>query len=795
MPRLRWQLYREPGPRHRLRAATLLVAVFTALMLVTRLACIDAHNSTVFWPANGVLVVALLSLPWRLSAPVLATCVFLNLVVNVFSDYSVLDDVLYPGLNIVVSLTAALLTRSCCGARTDLSRFRRLTAFGVIAFLSAGLEATLGELVDPGGTTKAAALSDGLQWTLCDGFGLLIATPAVLLCIVGTDGACPCDAGRSERWFLLVATACLTAASFSVARSPTFMLIYPLLILTAFRAGPRWVLASILITSLISAALTAHGYGPLALLSSRSFLLGQGMVQPFLISIFLCAVPANSALGEKSRAVRRVLQMKEAIEHAATHDSLTTLVNRDLFRRRLDNLLRGGTTFAVLYVDLDRFKLVNDTMGHNAGDQLLRIFSTRMLALVDRDVTVARFGGDEFAMLAPCQEGGADVTEVCRGVLHAARTPFPLPPRPAPDSASIGLAIGPNGTSDPSELMRRADVALYAAKAGGRDGYRVFRDELDQACRDRVQLRADLETALGAKDQLRLVYQVKVGADGVARGVEGLLRWHHPTRGLMSTQDTIVLAEETGLIVPLGTWVLQEALGFAGRWPMLTVAINVSPVQLRHPGYVGGVLERLQASPVGHGRIELEITETALMDDVDGIAGKLASLRAAGLRIALDDFGTGFSSLRHLHRCVVDRVKIDSSFVKALGQSEKAAAIVRAVIQLGHAMELQGRCPPTASRPTSSACSWSQPASTSCRATCSPGRSTRPPSSRATADDARLTGLRTPAEPRERRVVRMDRSLPCRPEAGPRIHPPRPGRLPVRPDARSQSGSPADTAT
>ncbi len=688
MPRLRWQLYREPGPPDRLRAAVLLVAVFTGLMLITRLACIDPHKSTVFWPANGVLVVALLSLPWRLSAPVLAVCLFLNLVVNVFSSFSVLDDILYSFLNIVVSLVAALLTRNVCGARIDLSRFRRLLAFGIVAFVSAGLEATLGELIDPGGTTRAMVLSDGLQWTLCDGFGLLISTPAILLWLVGTDDACPCEAGRSERWFLLVATACLTAASFSVTHSPTFMLIYPLLVLTAFRAGPRWVLASILITSLISAALTAHGYGPLAFLSSTRFLLGQGMVQPFLISIFLCAAPANSALGEKSRAIRRMLQMKEAVEHAATHDSLTALVNRDLFRRRLVSLLRGGSAFAVFYIDLDRFKLVNDTMGHNAGDQLLRIFSTRMLALVDGDVTVARFGGDEFAMLAPCHPGRADVEEMCRNVLEAARTPFLLPAGPAHVGASIGLAIGPGGTSDPSELMRRADIALYAAKAGGRDGYRVFCNELDQASQDRVQLKADLDTALACGSQLRLAYQVKVGTDGMVRGVEALLRWHHPTRGPMSARDIIVLAEETGLIIPLGRWVLREALGFAARWPTLVVAINVSPVELRHPGYVSRVLGLFQASPVGRDRIELEITEPALMDDVDGVAGKLATLRAAGLRIALDDFGTGFSSLRHLHRCMVDRVKIDGSFVRALGQGEHAA-IVKAIIQLGHAMGLQ----------------------------------------------------------------------------------------------------------
>ena len=689
MRRLRWQLYRSTGTPHTPRAAVLLVVVFTTLMLVTRLACIDVHNSTVFWPANGALVVALLSFPLRLSVPVLAACLSLNLVFNVFSSYSAFDDALYPFLNIVVSVTAALLTRNLCGARIDLSRFQRLIAFGIIAFASAGLEALLGELIDPGGTSKAETFSDGLQWTLCDGLGLLIATPAILLGIAGSNGAYPCDAGRFERWFLLGATACLTAASFYVTRSPTFMLIYPLLILTAFRAGPPWVLASILITSLISAALTAHGYGPLALLSSSSFLLGQGMVQPFLVSIFLCAVPANNALGEKSRAARRLLQMKEAVDHAATHDTLTTLVNRDLFRRRLGNLIRGGGDFAVLYIDLDRFKLVNDTMGHSAGDQLLRAFSTRMLTIGAADATVARFGGDEFAMLAPYHPGQSDFEELCRSIVEIARTPFLLSTGPAHVSASVGLAIGPGDASDPSELMRRADIALYAAKAAGRDGYRLFCDELDRVSRDRIQLKADLEAALECGDQLRLVYQIKVGADDKVRGVEALLRWQHPTWGHVPTQETIALAEETGLIIPLGAWVLREALGFAARWPMLTVAINVSPLQLRHPRYVGCVLELLADSHIGRGRIELEITETALMDDVDGVCGKLATLRAAGLRIALDDFGTGFSSLRHLHRCAVDRIKIDRSFVGVLGQSEEAAAIVRAVIQLGHAMGLQ----------------------------------------------------------------------------------------------------------
>ena len=520
MPRRRLQLYRSSALPNRLRTSLLFVAVFATLVLVTRLACVDSDGHTVFWPANGVLVVALLSLPWRYSIPVLAACLTVNLAVNTFSNFSASDDVLDATLNIVCSLTAALLTRRFCGARIDLSRFRRLTTFGFIAFMSAGLEALIGELIESGQHAGVAALNEGLQWTLCDGLGLLLATPALLLCFVGGSGSDPCEAGPVERASLLGGTACLTAASFYVSHSPTFMLIYPLLILTAFRAGPPWILASILITSLISAALTVHGYGPFVLLSSHSILLSHGMIQPFLVSIFLCAVPANNGLGEKRRAMRRILQMKDAVEYAATHDTLTTLVNRDLFLTRLSDLLRGSESFALLYIDLDRFKLVNDTMGHIAGDQLLRMFGARMLALVDPGVTVARFGGDEFAMLGRQHPGSAGLEETCRRIVEETRMPFLLAAGLARISASIGVAVASADACDPSELMRRADLALYAAKAAGRDGYRFFSEELDQDRRDRDRLRADVETARQASEQSRLVYQGRMEvADAVGRVV------------------------------------------------------------------------------------------------------------------------------------------------------------------------------------------------------------------------------------------------------------------------------------
>jgi diguanylate cyclase (GGDEF)-like protein len=665
------------------------VVVFATLALVTRLFCLDPNQSTAFWPANGALVVAMLLMPTQTCLLVLLVCFVINIALNLFTNYTAFDNAVYSILNIVSSAVVALQTRWFCGATTDLTRFRRLATFWWIAFLSAALEATVGETIDPSGTTRSAVLKDWLQWTMCDGFGFLLATPAILLSVKNFADGYVCDAGWTERWLLLISTAGITTVSFLFAHSPSFLLIYPMIILTAFRAGPPWVLASILVTAIVSSGLTAHGYGPFTLLSSGNALLGQELVQPFLVSIFLAAVPANNALGEKNRASRRLSQMKAVVEHTATHDGLTTLVNRDLFRRRLGAMLRCGAECAVMFVDLDRFKQVNDTMGHAAGDELLRAFSARLLEIAGPDATVARFGGDEFAILVPCSATSGDAEELCRRITEVALLPFLVSGGPAHVSASVGLAFASAWASDASEVMRKADIALYAAKAEGRNGYRIFSEQLDRLACDRAEIEADLRTALQQERQLELHYQPKVDVDGIIRGVEALLRWQHPTHGFISPARLIPVAEETGLIIPLGEWVLREALEFATRWPQLNVAINVSPVQLRSSRFVTDTLRACSQFHVSYGRLELEITETALMDDLNVVNGNLAALRSAGIRIALDDFGTGYSSLRHLHRCAVDRVKIDQSFVSGLGGSSEAAAIIKAITQLGHAMGLQ----------------------------------------------------------------------------------------------------------
>ncbi len=684
----RWKLRRAAQPGRGVGTALLLVALFSVFAAVNRLLCVNTEQTTAFWPANGALVTAMLILPARWCGLVLVLSLGVDIAIEVYTHETVFNRCFYSLVTTVASYVVARLTRKFCGAAMDLTRFRRLASFSGIAFFAAGLEAAVGETV-AGGGTLAGVINGWLQWTLCDGIGFLIATPAILVPLTSHDSASASDAGALERCLLLISTAGITIAGFLFAHSPLFLLIYPLLILTAFRAGPSWVLASILITGLISSALTTHGFGPLALLSNGDILLGQGIMQPFLLSIFLTAVPANHALGEKSRVAKRLLRIKAIVEHTATHDRLTSLVNRDLFRRRLGAMLARGVPCAVLFADLDRFKQINDTLGHGAGDELLRAFGVRVLEAAGPDATVARFGGDEFAILVPCDSLGREPEALCRRITEVARLPFSLAAGPAHVSASVGLAVASDGTVDASELMRKADMALYAAKSAGRDGHQIFCDELDRAACERAEIEADLRLALRNEGQLQLHYQTKVDRQSKITGVEALLRWRHPVRGVLPPNKVIPVAEETGLIVPLGDWILREAMSFAARWPQLNVAVNVSAVQLRHPRFVVDTLKVHDHAQIPYGQLELEITETALMGDINIVNGHLTALRASVIRIALDDFGTGYSSLRHLHRCAVDRVKIDQSFVSGLDRGNEAAAITKAVVSLGQAMGLQ----------------------------------------------------------------------------------------------------------
>ena len=682
----RWYLYRNAEPKRSAASAAALVVVFVLLAVTTRLLCVDVHNNSAFWPANAAMVVALLVLPPRLGWLTCLACFAANQLVNTVTGYMPSESLLFSGLNVAVSLLAAFLTRSLCGAAIDLTRVRRLFVFACICLLSTGAEAALGDLLEPI-TPPGGRFMDWFQWTLCDSLGLLLATPAILLATRTAQADLVCDAALGERLVLLAATLALDMAAFTFGGTPLFLLVYPLLILTAFRAGPAWMLGSVLLTSLVASAMTAHGYGPLVVLQHGGRLLGQDMMQPYLLSLFLAAVPANSALGEKNRAVHRLRRLKTAIQNDANVDALTALLNRAAFRRRVSAALAAGTAGAVLLIDLDRFKQVNDTMGHLAGDAVLRAFASR-LAGAAGDGASARLGGDEFAVMLEGGVSADDLARVCEAIVASARVPLRLAGGVAHVSASVGAAlIGDETCLD--EVLRRADVALYAVKARGRGSYRLFDDGLAASRRDDTRLAAELSAALHGAGGLVLHYQLKFGRDGRAKGVESLIRWQHPRLGLIPPARFIGMAEETGLILRLGDWILQEALGFARRWPDLSVAVNISPAQMRAPDFLADTLAALRAAHVRPGQIELEITETALLEEAHDPAETIAALRAAGLRIALDDFGTGYSSLGHLRCFRIDRLKIDRSFVLALSDSPEAAAIIGAVIDLGHAVGLE----------------------------------------------------------------------------------------------------------
>ncbi len=389
-------------------------------------------------------------------------------------------------------------------------------------------------------------------------------------------------------------------------------------------------------------------------------------------------------------SLRDVSARKEAeqqITHMALHDALTGLPNRLVFRDRLNqelaNARRYGGGFAVLACDLDRFKIVNDTLGHPAGDTLLRIVADRLISVVRNVDTVARLGGDEFAIILSWLEEPQAVSAAAERIIEVVGQPIELDGNTACIGISIGIALGTIETEDADVLFKNADIALYRAKAAGRNTLSFYESGMDEIVADRSALERDLSQAV-REGGFVLHYQpiMNLAADKPS-GFEALLRWQHPTRGMVSPADFIPLAEETGLIVPLGAWTLEEACREAAGWPNdLRVAVNVSAIQFQKPGFEQAVIGALAASGLAPQRLELEITESVLVSDAEAVIICLHRLRALGVRIAMDDFGTGYSSLSYLRRFPFDKIKIDRSFIRDIADPD-AAAIVRAIVGIG----------------------------------------------------------------------------------------------------------------
>ncbi|BAP89065.1 diguanylate cyclase/phosphodiesterase with PAS/PAC sensor [Burkholderiales bacterium GJ-E10] len=392
-----------------------------------------------------------------------------------------------------------------------------------------------------------------------------------------------------------------------------------------------------------------------------------------------------------------------AISRLAYFDSLTGLPNRRMLTDRLRHALVAATRNrqygAILFLDLDNFKTVNDTVGHDEGDRLLQEAGRRLRGAIREEDMVARFGGDEFVIvlenLGPSREQAAvTVKTVADKLLAELAAPYTLLGREFPSSASIGATLWrEHFTGHMHDLLKRADMAMYEAKKSGRNTVRFFDPVMQAAIEHRSRSEARLRSAL-AQDQFHLHFQPQVGDDGTVRGAEALLRWNDPERGWISPDEFIPIAEETGLIIPIGRWVLQAACAQLRQWSDshrsdLRVAVNISAKQFDASSFVDEVREIVQASGADPRLLELELTETMLLKNVDAAIAKMAALRKLGITFALDDFGTGYSSLAYLQQLPLDVLKIDRTFVRGLGENARSEAIVRTIIQMAHNLNLR----------------------------------------------------------------------------------------------------------
>jgi diguanylate cyclase (GGDEF)-like protein len=387
---------------------------------------------------------------------------------------------------------------------------------------------------------------------------------------------------------------------------------------------------------------------------------------------------------------RRRSEMK--IAHMARHDALTDLPNRVLLRERLHEALAHvdrGHRLAVLCLDLDQFKSINDTFGHPAGDELLRTVAGRLRGCMRESDTVSRVGGDEFSIIQRDIADATDAERLARRIFDAISTPYDLHGHLVAVSASIGIALAPADGTDPNELLKNADIALYGAKADGRGVYRFFEPKMDAEMKARRSLELELRKAL-ENGEFELFYQpvVNLCKEDVCC-CEALIRWHHPERGLISPVEFIPVAEEIGLIVALGEWVIRRACEEAVRWPdNIRVAVNLSPTQLSSKNLMPTVLSALASSGLPARRLELEITEAVLMQNTDVTLRTLHQLRSLGIYISMDDFGTGYSSLSYLRSFPFDKIKIDRCFINGLGDSSESAAIIQAVAGLAQSLRM-----------------------------------------------------------------------------------------------------------
>jgi diguanylate cyclase (GGDEF)-like protein len=402
--------------------------------------------------------------------------------------------------------------------------------------------------------------------------------------------------------------------------------------------------------------------------------------------------------GERQRAHEELTRRQEELAFMATHDALTGLPNRTLILDRVEQMLvrarRNQTPVAALFIDLDNFKSINDTLGHGVGDELLRAVAARLEGVV-RDIdALGRLGGDEFVVVAEGMSLAAGPELIAERLLAALKQPFKLKGAEGTRlivTASVGVAMGDRATAE--ELLRDADVAMYRAKWEGKNGYVVFESGMQDAVQTRMELEMDLRDAF-EKEEFFIVYQPTFNLrEMVPTGMEALIRWRHPTRGIVQPDDFVPLLEETGLITDVGRWVLREACRQGAEWHdtgrRIGVAVNVAARQLDRDDFVGEVREALEDTGLPAEALTIEVTETTIMANAEETAERLEAIKALGVRVAIDDFGTGYSSLAYLQRFPVDALKIDRSFIAKIRHDTEGETLIRTLVQLGKSLSIE----------------------------------------------------------------------------------------------------------
>ena len=456
------------------------------------------------------------------------------------------------------------------------------------------------------------------------------------------------------------------------------------------------VIMGLAISGMHYTAMAASAFGPNsycrggALLNNEWLALTIGLIAVALLAVTLITEIYDAHLTLRTRLhTHRLEQVNAELNHQATHDALTGLPNRLLFIDRLKQALaqadRHGNRFAVMVLDLDRFKLINDSLGHGAGDQLLIEVARRLTTAVRKIDTVARMGGDEFLLIVSDLQATVDAAAVAKKIIEAVSQSCHVGTVELQTSPSIGISVFPTDGTDTEALLAHADEAMYCAKQRGGNTFQCFAAGMNAFTPARLELENDLRRALSLQ-QFELYYQPKVDVTtGRVASVEALIRWHHPVKGMMSPDAFIPVAEETGLIIPIGDWVLQDACRQARAWqlsglPTLRVAVNLSATQFRQPNLLATIHAALENNKLLPKFLEIELSESAVMTNAEGSVAILEQLSRMGVVVAIDDFGTGYSSMSYLRRFPIDRLKIDSSFVRDLGADADNTSIVQAII-------------------------------------------------------------------------------------------------------------------